>query len=255
MAKKISNKLFILLSMLLYIITVVVNTLSAQGMINNSSQKAVSASFPTTITPAGYAFSIWGIIYILLFSSLIILLIKSEKEYHSSIIKSTLKLFMISCVFNIAWTFAFSYRMIWLSAIFIIALLVTVIMMMQKLQRLHPNTKSLFDISLGVYGGWLFVATLVNIAAFFVSIKFNLLEANKILYAIIVALAIPFGLFLNKSFRNPFFHIAIAWAFVAIMVAINFAQNFLPLFIVLVAGGIVLLVMAILEFKKIKFKL
>ncbi len=254
MSKKISNKVSLLLAMGLYIITVVVNTLSARGMINGMSQKAVSQSFPTTITPAGYAFSIWGVIYLLIFASMIMLFIKSEKEYESSIIKNTLVLFCISCIFNVAWTFAFSYKLIWLSAIFIVALLVTVILILQKMQKLHPNRKGLFDVALAVYAGWLFVATLVNIAAFFVSIKFNLFESNKILYAVIVALAVLGGLLLNKTFRNPFFHLAIAWAFIAIMVAINFAQNFLPLFIVLVIGTAVLLFMATLETKKIKFK-
>ncbi len=254
MVKKISNKLFVSVGMLLYIITVIVNTLSARGMINGNSQKAVSASFPTTITPAGYAFSIWGLIYILLFASLILLFFKSEKEYQSSVIHSSMPLFLISCLFNIAWTFAFSYKLIWLSAIFIIALLASVILILQKLQKEHPNSKGLFDIALGVYAGWLFVATLVNIAAFFVSINFDLFETNKILYAVIVLLAVPGGLFLNKSFKNPFFHIAIVWAFIAIMVAINFAQNFIPLFVVLVLGAVTLIVMAVLEFRKIKFQ-
>ncbi len=243
------------MSMLLYIITVIVNTLSAQGFINNSSQKAVSASFPTTITPAGYAFSIWGVIYVLIFASLILLFLRAKKEDSSFAISKLLPLFNISCVFNIAWTFAFSYRLIWLSAIFIIALLATVIIMLNKSHKEKPNTLSLFDLSLGVYAGWLFVATIVNISAFFVSIDFTMLEANKIIYAIILVLAVMLGLFLNKSFRNPFFHLAIIWAFIAIMVATGFANGFIPLFIVLFAGSIVLTIMAILETRKLKFKL
>ncbi|PIE98961.1 MAG: hypothetical protein CR988_00920 [Treponema sp.] len=254
MAKKMSKKLSVSMSMLLYIITVIVNTLSARGFINNSSQKAVSASFPTTITPAGYAFSIWGVIYIMLFASLIILFLRIQREDNFFVVEKLIPLFSLSCVFNIAWTFAFSYRLIWLSVIFIIALLTTVIIMLNKSQKEKPNTLSLFDISLGIYAGWLFVATIVNISAFFVSINFDMLETHKIIYAIIVALAVPLGLFLNKSFRNPFFHFAIIWAFIAIMVATNFASGFMPLFIVLVAGSTVLTIMAIIEIRKVNFK-
>jgi len=54
-------------NILLFALTVVVNSLAGgTKIIGGQLTAAVSDANPTLITPAGYVFSIWGIIYILL---------------------------------------------------------------------------------------------------------------------------------------------------------------------------------------------
>ncbi len=249
-----SNNGFVLISLLLLVITMVINALSATGLINGYSQKAISEMFQTSITPAGYAFSIWSVIYVLLFVSLLILFFKSNYKYYTSVIKHTSILFWISCVGNIAWTFAFSYQLIWLSAILIIVMLVSLLLILRNLQRFNPEKKSLFDISIGIYAGWLFVATIVNIAAFFVSIGVSFFESYTIVYALIILLAVVGAFFLERVNKNPFFHLAIIWAYVGILVAINFVQTDIILFGALSLGLIGLVILFIFSIKELNWK-
>lgn len=53
-------------NVVLLLFTFFVNFLGGSGRINGMSQAAVSDKYNTLITPAGYTFSIWGIIYSLL---------------------------------------------------------------------------------------------------------------------------------------------------------------------------------------------
>ncbi|MDQ3634920.1 MAG: hypothetical protein M3405_10510 [Acidobacteriota bacterium] len=43
---------------------VFVNYLAADGIINNKTTGELAEKYTTDITPAGYAFSIWGVIYL-----------------------------------------------------------------------------------------------------------------------------------------------------------------------------------------------
>lgn len=81
--------------------------------------------FPTEITPAPYAFIIWGIIYFLIFSAILVTLI-SKNEKNIQAINSISYISWISCIFNIAWTIIFSYKLIGLSAILTLCLLVNI---------------------------------------------------------------------------------------------------------------------------------
>ncbi|MER2010564.1 MAG: tryptophan-rich sensory protein, partial [Psychrobacillus sp.] len=54
----------------LLILTLGVNFLGGTGRINNLSQGDVSDMYNTLLTPAGFTFSIWSVIYGLLFISL-----------------------------------------------------------------------------------------------------------------------------------------------------------------------------------------
>jgi benzodiazapine receptor len=49
-----------------FIITLIINGLSNTTLIGGRTTAEVSNGYPTLITPEGYVFAIWGIIYVLL---------------------------------------------------------------------------------------------------------------------------------------------------------------------------------------------
>ncbi len=255
MIDNLKNKQVVFVSLLFYIIVAIVNFMGAKGIINNMSQKAVSASFPTMITPAGYAFAIWGVIYVIMFASLMVLLFKSEDDYNSKIIRQTSVLFWISSILNVFWTVAFSYKLIWLAMILIVSLFLVLLTILKKLFQIETETRGLFDIAIGLYAGWLFVASVVNIAAFLVSINFDFFGKPTLFYSIVLVITIIVGLLLYKVHNNPVFYLANSWAFIAIVVANKFKSSLDPMFIILAIGAILSLFIAFEGFKKIKYKL
>ena len=53
------------------IITVIINYLSNTGVFNNNTMGSVSVRYQNLFTPAAYAFSIWGLIYLGVFGFII----------------------------------------------------------------------------------------------------------------------------------------------------------------------------------------
>jgi hypothetical protein len=51
-------------NILALIITLIINYLSNTGIFNGNTMATVSARYQNFFTPAGYAFSIWGVIYL-----------------------------------------------------------------------------------------------------------------------------------------------------------------------------------------------
>ncbi len=225
-----------------FLITVIINYLSAAGLINNMSQGAVSKAYPTMITPAGYAFIIWGVIYLFIFLSFLLPLVKKNENRLDQLAKIS-NLYVISCVINIAWTLVFSFEIIWLSAILIIALLINIIMIILKMNEEVDSKVDPFSVGFGLYAGWLSIASVVNFLAFLRSVNFKFFDAEAYVVAGVLVLFIFLAVLLAKKQENAFYLLAIIWAFIAILVKKNmFAFNDLISSIVMVEIVILLIV-------------
>ncbi len=247
-------KKMVYLSIIFYALVVVVNYLSAMGFIAGNSQSDVSASFPTMITPAGFAFSIWGVIYLFVLISILSPLFK-KNDLNVESIKGISKLFWISVIVNVAWTFVFSFKIIWLSAILIVALFINILTILVKLKTIRGNEKGFFDIGFGLYGGWLSIASVVNFVAFLVSINFNFFGNEKLFSTIVLAVFVVVALSLQKIHTNPFFNLSIAWAYFGIINRASFETYTEPMFLVLAVGIVLLLISSFSDFRKMKFKM
>lgn len=208
----------ILTNVLLYIIVLGFNYITAMGYINNLSQADVSKMYQTPITPLGYAFSIWGLIYSLLFISFIYLLSKNDNYNIEKYVDRTWILVNISALANIAWTISFSYLLMVVSTILIIILLYSLIkiVIIQKRSKINPIVK----ITYGMYAGWLMIATIVNIVATIV--QNNLLPANSPFNFFWFFILLLFSLItysVSVRLRNKVIYIPIIWAYIGIYFA------------------------------------
>jgi len=108
--------------------TLVINYLSTNGVIGKS-QGELSDKYGLPITPPGWAFSIWGIIYLWQGAWLIYLLYHSIK-FSSELKSKSLLTFglsfyitwLLSCLFNMAWIVSFSLEELALSAVVLISI-------------------------------------------------------------------------------------------------------------------------------------
>ena len=101
--KTISTKAKSWINLLVFLITLIVNYLTASGIINGMSQKVVSNKFNTLITPAGFTFSIWGLIYFLIGISLIYMLVKDKETKVKNLIDILTPIFLLNLLLNILW--------------------------------------------------------------------------------------------------------------------------------------------------------
>lgn len=204
-------------NLLMLLLVFLFNFLTGTGRINDLSQAEISAMFPTKITPAGFAFSIWGLIYALVFIAIVFMLYKHKEEKMSKIINRVGWWFNLSALANILWTISFSYLLLPLSTILIALLLVSLVMILMNLSKLGIKVNPVFPVAFGIYSGWVMIATVVNIAAGLVQIGWNGFGLSEVMWAnIILVVALFIVFFVTYRTSNVIIPLPIAWAYFAI---------------------------------------
>lgn len=201
----------------------VMNGLSNTGTFNGKTVGEVSADFETLFAPAGYAFSIWGVIYILL-----IMFVGQQwyawfKHNDDLELKNTGIWFALSSLANGTWIVAWLYGFLVVSVILMLVLLVSLIVLAVKL-RLEiwdAPKRIIFFVwwPICIYLGWIIVASVANIAAFFVSINWQggfLSAQTWTIIMIIAAMVIYVLLIYFRNLREA--ALVGIWALIAIAV-------------------------------------
>jgi hypothetical protein len=119
------------------------------------------------ITPANYAFAIWGVIYLGLIAYGIYQLRPTVR------VNPTMRrvdfLLIIACLAQIAWVYLFILRLFWLSVVAMLTILLSLIGAYLQLnigtEQVSRERKWMVQIPFSVYLGWISVATIVNIAS------------------------------------------------------------------------------------------
>lgn len=248
------------ISGLFLIVTLVVNGLGAAGFINGMSQKVISDKYLTLITPSPATFSIWSLIYILLFASLIVMIVKKKDNYYNKAIDEITHLFWLSCIFNIIWIVMFSYLFVELSSLFIFSFLVTLSMIGVKLRKIHEKKRILLPLTFGLYTGWLMIATVVNISAALVKMEWDGFGIDiEILASATLIVALLLVYLVLQSNKNVVFPLPVAWAYWGINAFLKSKEGFdgaYPMleFITLL-GVAVLIAFSALQFYKNKYEI
>lgn len=153
------------INLIAFMAMLVINMLATFRKINHVSPGAISDQYPITFTPAGYAFSIWSLIYLLLLVFFIWSVADMKKFSKAAVHHSYI--FAISSLFNIAWIFTWHYRQVLLAWVCIVGLLVTLIMLNHEIQKASSHGKAWLENWLEaspfqIYYGWILVATIAN---------------------------------------------------------------------------------------------
>lgn len=201
----------------------VMNGLSNTGAFNGKTVGEVSGDLETLFAPAGYAFSIWGVIYILLMMFVGYQWYAWLKHKDDSVLKQTGFWFALSSFANGAWIVAWLYGNIGVSVILMLILLVSLIGLTVKLRlEIWKAPKPIIIFvwwPISIYIGWIIVATVANIAAFLVSINWQegfLSEQLWTIVMIIAAVAIYVLLIYFRNLREA--ALVGIWALIAIAV-------------------------------------
>jgi hypothetical protein len=140
---------------------------------NGITTGELSEKYGNLFTPAGYVFSIWGVIYILL---------AAFTYYQFTADDETLQKkigwwFVASCFFNSIWMFLWHYEVILLSVVAMAGLLLCLIMIYTRLEigLVSESKKKLYMVhtTFSVYLGWITVAPIANVAALLVANGWN----------------------------------------------------------------------------------
>ena len=180
----------------------------------------VSSKYPTMITPAGYAFSIWGLIYLTLAVFAVFQFFKGREV---RLYKLIWPYALINFGANACWLIAFQNEWLYLSLALMVVILSSLIYMFKifyRLKRMMGTThRYFFHVPFGLYMGWVSVAAIVNAAIVFSSLNLAFFQNNEGLFAVIsIVVALALALALLFSQKDFIFSFAVLWALIAIYI-------------------------------------
>ena len=205
-----------------FALTVLVNGLAGSTKILGGKLTAeISDANPTLITPAGYVFSIWGVIYILLAIFAVSQALPSQKakDFQGRVGW----LFVLSGLLNITWLFLWQFEYLSLSVVVMFLLLATLIAVYMRL-NVGKSTVSLrerlaIQLPFSVYLGWITIASIANVSVTLVSTGWDGFGISQETWAtIIIITALLITLLMIATRKDIAYGLVIIWALVGIAV-------------------------------------
>ena len=197
--------------------TIIFNVLAATGYVNGVTPDVISNKYPTVLTPAGYAFSIWSLIYLGMAAFSVFQLLPPNRCRF----RPVRSVYILSCVLNCAWIYFWHRDQIGICLIIIFTLLAALILLLVQFRRPGSTGGTLFTTTpFGIYAGWVTAATIVNFVIF---LKYEGVELSNnawtVLGIVLIALAAALAMLVRWKLKNYLYPLGIAWALTAIAVS------------------------------------
>lgn len=215
---------------------IVMNYLSNARVFGGLTNGEVSDKYHTLITPAGYAFAIWGLIFLGLLAFAIHQALPSQRT--NPRFRAVGWWVVLNTLCNAIWSPLFNNERIGVALIVILVMLFSAAIIEQRLLMQYripvvapdldatlPESPAsaaetwLARIPFSIYFGWLTVATILNISVYLKATEFDLLNTSEQTWAIgVLIVGLVVGAWLFNRYRSVAYILVFTWAYVAIAV-------------------------------------
>jgi hypothetical protein len=199
--------------------TLAANILAEALPINGISTAAISDSFHVLFVPAGYVFSIWGLIYIGLLTYGFYQLAPSRRD--DVRLRSLDGFFVLASLANILWLFLWHYlQFIGTLAVMLVLLAALIVIYLRLGIGRTPASRAeawLVRVPFSVYLGWITVATIANVTDVLTFLNWNGFGLPPLFWFLIVLVAvlvIATKMSLNR--KDGAYILVILWALVGV---------------------------------------
>ncbi len=234
-----STRILQILNALGFALVITLNTLANALPINGYNTGELSDNYPNLFVPAGFTFSIWGIIYLLLLGFVVYQFRKPAGAQRAGF------WFFLSCLFNASWILAWHYLLPGLSLLIMMGLLGSLIGIYRNVYAAPaPEGKGFrwwVQLPFSVYLGWITVATIANTTAVLVHLEWNGWGISPMVWTVLmIAVAIGMGLWFTWRQADLFYPLVIIWALIGIIArrSAESAEAAYPAIIIAAAVGI-----------------
>ena len=201
-----------------FVLMIAVNIAAEIIPFNNVTTAQISARHDTLLTPTGFTFIIWGLIYVWLIFFILYqdgIGRKKGKGDNPDLVHAVSVLFMLSSALNIGWIIAWHYELMLLSFLLIFFLWVTLLLIYTRLKREAKNGREhfCFQMPFSIYTAWISAAMTVNFLIMIKSLSPSLLGIPEAMWS--MGLIIGLGLFTEFiliRFRDFTFTLTALWA-------------------------------------------
>jgi hypothetical protein len=213
------NTLRQILVVLSVLAVIVVNGLASALPLNGQTTGEISDRFEVFFVPAGYVFSIWGLIYLGLMAYAVYQALPVQAD--NPALKNIAGLFVLSCVANIAWIFLWHYEYFPWTGVTMLALLGLLITIYLRLDigraQVSSAMKWAVHVPFSIYLGWITVATIANITSLLYFWEWSAWGIDPEVWALVMlAAAVLIGGMVILSRGDVAYAAVLIWAFVGI---------------------------------------
>ncbi|HNT76997.1 MAG TPA: tryptophan-rich sensory protein [Anaerolineae bacterium] len=201
------------------LVTLVVNGLANALPLNGLNTGQISDRFQVYFVPAGYVFSIWGVIYLGLIAFTIFQALPAQRE--NPRLRATGWWIALSGLANSAWIFLWHYEQFPLTVIAMLVLLASLILTYLRLGigRTKVSTAETWAVRVpfSIYLGWITVATVANITSLLDYWNWNGFGiAPEIWMGIMLAAVLGIATAMAFTHRDVAYALVLLWALAGI---------------------------------------
>ncbi len=201
------------------IATIVVNALANALPLNGLNTGEISNRFKVYFVPAGYVFSIWGLIYLGLVAFAVFQALPSQRE--NPRLRAAGWWVSLSGLANMAWIFLWHYEQFLLTVAVMLSLLAALIVTYLRLGTgriaAPAGERWAARLPFSIYLGWVTVATVANITSVLDYLKWDGFGvAPEIWMGIMLAAVLVITVLMNLTRRDAAFAAVILWALAGI---------------------------------------
>ena len=208
-----------IVNVLAVIVMITINILANALPINGQNTGEISDRFQVFFVPAGYVFSIWGVIYIGLLAFAVYQALPAQRE--NPRLRKIGYWFALSCLANSVWIFLWHYNLFPLSLVVMLVLLAALLVIYLRLDigrtRVSTVERWCVNIPFSVYLGWITVATVANVTDVLYDLGWNGFGIAPETWAVIMLIiAAGLGVAMAVTRRDVAYLLVLVWAFAGI---------------------------------------
>ena len=193
---------------------IVMNVLSNALPINGQTMPEISAKYPSLFTPAGFTFSIWGVIYLVLLVFVVWQALPAQRS--DDRVAAISRSFQLNCLLNGVWLVVWHYDLLALSFLVMLGILATLILIYRSLRSGSHSTPPARYLALvmpfSLYTGWITLATIANASAMQTGFGWDNIGLSAIQWTFLkLAVAGAIGASLVLKYRDPVFGAVVVW--------------------------------------------
>lgn len=201
------------------LLVIVVNGLANALPLNGQTTGEISGRFDVYFVPAGYVFSIWGLIYLALIGYSVYQALPSQRD--NPRLRRIGYLYALTCLANAAWLFLWHYEIFALTLAAMVALLLLLIAIYLHLGIGHSQVPAperwLVRVPFSIYLGWITVATIANATSLLDYLNWNGWGISPEAWAVIMLVAgAAIASAVSLSRGDVAYVLVIVWAFIGI---------------------------------------
>jgi hypothetical protein len=203
------------------VLMIAINVLANVLPLNGLDTGEISDRFDIFFVPAGYVFSIWGIIYIALAAYAVYQAVPARRE--NPRLRAIGYLFVLSSLANVVWLFLWHYEVFNFTLVAMLALLVLLILIYLRLDigraEVPSGERWLVHVPFSIYLGWITVATIANVTQLLFYLNWGGWGIAPEVWAVIM-LVVATGVAAAMAFvrGDVAYNLVLVWAFVGIAI-------------------------------------